>query len=412
MTIKSSGTQLAFSEIETEFGNNPGRSLGQYRRDDPSNNFANASPTGSSLSNLTLDSGVPASGEIKFSDFYGKQLNMIVDYFNDTGSANGEADNILNRQDDGANTMAATWRYNNQSERVKVVGGFRSRPTGTFAPGTYNLSSTSWQGGKKVIVHVNTNVGGVKSLSGTDLNKVALRTGTWPTGTTLQIDIGASGRLQGAGGNGRKGTANGGQPAQAFAGTSALGVEYPAQINNNGIIRCGYGGGGGGGGSSSNPGKSKTDYGRSGGGGGGGAGIPAGDGGPQGGAGYNGGSPSNNVGQAGQDGTFDVGGNPGPFQAPNNDKVSGGFGVGADHGGNSGGSVKAGNGGRGGDIVDAATNGTNGVRQGGGTSAGAGGLAGPKGFGIIFSSNTVQTNSTGDKTIPAVEGGVVVGGVF
>ena len=62
MTIKSSGTQLSFSEIETEFGNNPGRSLGQYRRDDPSGNFANASPTGSSLSNLTLDSGVPASG--------------------------------------------------------------------------------------------------------------------------------------------------------------------------------------------------------------------------------------------------------------------------------------------------------------------------------------------------------------
>ena len=57
---------------------------------------------------------------------------MIVDYFDDTGSG-GEADNILNRQDDGANTMAATWRYNNQSERVKVVGGFRSRPTGTVS---------------------------------------------------------------------------------------------------------------------------------------------------------------------------------------------------------------------------------------------------------------------------------------
>ena len=59
MTIKNSGTQLSFSEIETEFGNNPGRTLGQYRRDDPSNNFDNASPSGSSLSGLPLDTGIP-----------------------------------------------------------------------------------------------------------------------------------------------------------------------------------------------------------------------------------------------------------------------------------------------------------------------------------------------------------------
>ena len=80
MTIKNSGSQLSFSEIEAEFGDNPGRSLGQYRRDDPSGNFDNASPSGSSLSNLPLDTGIPTSGEIKFSQFYGKQLNMIVDY--------------------------------------------------------------------------------------------------------------------------------------------------------------------------------------------------------------------------------------------------------------------------------------------------------------------------------------------
>ena len=274
MTInKTSGDPLSFqNDIESEFGDNPKRSLGSYRNTDA--DFKNKDL--GDLSDLPLDTGIPTSGEIKFSDFYGKKLNMVVDYYADTGSANGEADNVLNREDDGANTMAATWRYNNQSERVKVVGGFKGRPTGTFSPGSYNLSSTAWQGGKKIILHVNTNVGGVKSDTGTDLNKVALRTGGWPTGTSLQIDIGSSGRLQGAGGNGRQGTTNSGQPAQAFAGTSALGVEYPAQINNNGIIRCGYGGGGGGGGSSSNPGKSKTDYGRSGGGGGGGAGIPAG----------------------------------------------------------------------------------------------------------------------------------------
>ena len=284
MTIKNSGSQLSFSEIESEFGNNPGRSLGQYRRDDPSGNFDNASPSGSSLSNLPLDTGIPTSGEIKFSQFYGKQLNMIVDYFDDTGSSGGEADNILNREDDGANTMAATWRYNNQSARVRVVGGFRSRPTGTVSG--YSLTSSAWQGGKKVFINVNKTLGGAKSGSDSDRNKVALRTGNWPSGTTLQIDIGSSGRIQGAGGNGRQGNTNSGTPSQAFTGTSGLGVEYAAQINNSGTIRCGYGGGGGGAGSWSDPNKNPRDFGRSGGGGGGGAGIPVGFGGPENSGGY------------------------------------------------------------------------------------------------------------------------------
>ena len=190
MTInKTSGDPLSFqNDIEAEFGSNPARSLGQYRRDDPSGNFDNASPTGSSLSGLPLDAGIPVSGEIKFSDFYGKQLNMIVDYFNDTGSSGGEASNILNREDNGANTMAATWRYNNQSARVKVVGGYRSRPTGTL--NGYNLSSSSWDGGKKVFINVNKQIGGGKSSSTgntaqqNDRRKVALRTGGWPSGTT------------------------------------------------------------------------------------------------------------------------------------------------------------------------------------------------------------------------------------
>ena len=60
MTIKSSGTQLSFSEIEAEFGSNSERSLGDYR----------LTQNVGELSNLPLDSGVPTSGEIKFSDFY------------------------------------------------------------------------------------------------------------------------------------------------------------------------------------------------------------------------------------------------------------------------------------------------------------------------------------------------------
>lgn len=386
MTIKNSGSQLSFSEIEDEFGNNPGRSLGQYRRDDPSGNFDNASPSGSSLSNLPLDTGIPTSGEIKFSNFYSKQLNMIVDYFDDNGSSGGEANNILNREDDGANTMAATWRYNNQASRVRVVGGYRSRPTGNVSG--YTLTSPDWQGGKKVFINVNKNIGGAKASSNSDRNKVALRTGGWPSGTTLQIDIGSSGRLQGAGGNGIQGATNSGNPNQAFTGTSGLGIEYAAQINNNGTIRCGYGGGGGGAGSNSNPNKNPRDFGRSGGGGGGGAGIPVGFGGPENAGGYGNCGKGKDLsdqagrGKAGTDATFDANGTGGD---------------GGDHGEGGG---EAGDGGNGGDRNDASTSGS------------PGGSPGTNGYGLIFSSSTVQSNSTGNKTLDSADGGVQVGSVL
>ena len=146
MTIKNAGSQLAFSEIEAEFGQpDNGRTLGRFRRNDSEFKNKNCGD----LTNLPLDTGIPVSGEIKFSDFYGKKLNMVVDYYSDS----------QNRQNAGANTMAATWRYNNQSSKVKVVGGYRDRPTGSVS--SYSLSSSNWQGGKKVMIHVNTNIGGV-----------------------------------------------------------------------------------------------------------------------------------------------------------------------------------------------------------------------------------------------------------
>ena len=222
MTIKASGNQLAFSEIEAEFGGTPARSLGQYRRDDPA--FTNRSFSGSSLSNLPLDAGIPAlsSEEIRFSQFYGKKLNMVVDYYADVAN--------LNKQAAGNNTMAATWRYQNQQERVKVVGGFRSRPLGSVAA-NYAFTSGDWQGGKKIIVNVNQTVGGRKDSVRSD---VALRTGNWPSGTELQIDIGPSGFLTGSGGDGGNGGSYDG--GNGGTGTSALGVEYPATINNSGCL--------------------------------------------------------------------------------------------------------------------------------------------------------------------------------
>ena len=92
MTIKSTGSLSFENDLEEEFGPNPGRSLGQYRREDPSRVsqlnpnglLVNSSPDGSTLSNLPLDTGIPNNGEIKFSDFYGKKLNMVVDYYSGT----------------------------------------------------------------------------------------------------------------------------------------------------------------------------------------------------------------------------------------------------------------------------------------------------------------------------------------
>ena len=90
-----------------------------------------------------------------------------------------------------------------------------------------------------------------------------------------------------------------------------------------------------------------------------------------------------------------------------------GFGVGPDHGGESGGNVKAGNGGNGADINDtAATKGKDGVNQGKGTTHKDGAPGGANGYGIIFTNSSVQSNSTGDKTIPANQGGVHVGTIL
>ena len=83
MAIKNSGTSLSFQEIEDEFGQNPGRSLGRYKSSHP--DFGNKNL--GDLTDLPLDTGIPATGEIKFSDFYSKRLNVVVD-LHSSGSTN------------------------------------------------------------------------------------------------------------------------------------------------------------------------------------------------------------------------------------------------------------------------------------------------------------------------------------
>ena len=384
MTIKSSGSQLSFTEIEAEFGETDNRGLGQYRANDPSGAYENRDC--GQLGPLPLDVGIPLDGEIKFSDFYGKRLNMVIDYY-----SGGEQ----TAQNDGANTMAATYRYLNETTEVKVVGNFKTRPGGSI--NQYQLTSNAWQGGKRVIIHVNKHLGSRRATvaannSGNNdphRKRCALRTGGWPSGTQLQIDIGSGGRIQGAGGNGRKGVSNNGDAARALSGTSGLGIEYPAQINNSGIIRCGYGGGGGGAGANSDPNKNPRDFGRSGGGGGGGAGIPFGLGGAENAGGYGNCGKGNDLsdqggkGKAGDNGTKNQGGDRG---------------LGGNHGEGGG---RAGHGGIGGDINDPAAGG--GARSGG-SGGGQGSLPGQRGFGMIFKSTAIRNASSGTKDVPANQG--------
>ena len=391
MTIKNSGNPLSFTEIEAEFGSGGGqRRLGKYRRDDPAFNNHGPFPEADNgqLGSRPLDDGIPTgqNSPIKFSEFYGKKLNMIIDYYsgsnqNRTGTGGGSDNNQI-----------ATWKYQNESSKVKVVGGFKTRPSGSYDSSGNTLDSSNWQGGKKVIIHVNKRIGSEQASSGgfgnPDRRRCALRTGAWPSGTDLRLDIGSSGELLGAGGDGRKGSApSGAKPAKAGNGTSALGVQYPVHIDNNGAIRCGYGGGGGGSGGNSDPSKSSTDYGRSGGGGGGGAGFPAGDGGSAG-TGAFGPPSSGNDGGAGGSGSPNAGGSPGD-------------------GGNSSGGASGGKGGRGGDQNDSAQNGSRGSspnRKGYGPNQ-PGGDAGTPGFGIVFRTTAIENASDGNKNTPNARGG-------
>ena len=260
MTIKSSGSSLSFSEIETEFGANGSRSLGGYR----------LTQNVGSLSNLPLDNGIPTSGQIKFSDFYSKQLNVVVDCH-----SGGREDRKSARND----------KWNNNA--VTVIGGFRSKK----------------ESGSKIIINVNK-----KFCSNKDQqNRCALRTGSWDGSATVQVDIGGSAQILGSGGDGGKGADginNNGNPGAS--GTSGLGIEQNnvvVNISSGAVLRAGFGGGGGGGGGRQTD--KRRDRRAGGGGGGGGAGCPAGNGGQ---GGDTGGGFGSGAGQPGGAGTETTGG--------------------------------------------------------------------------------------------------------
>ena len=340
MAIKASGTSLSFSEIRTEFGSNLGStgvSLGRYRAD--SIHFTNkvVGSLGSVGNYLPLDEGVPRSGEIKVSDFYTKKLNIIVDFHS------------------GSTTTRVSASNQYAANNVAVVGGYTTRP--------------SSPAGKRVIVNVNKKIG--SEIGGND--RCAFRTGGshW-NGSSLELEIGSSGEIYGAGGDGGDGGNGGnGNGSDGQAGSSAIGVETStlSKINNLGRIQAGYGGGGGGGGKSERRKvnkKSSRRHSSTGGGGGAGAGYPNGVGGIPG------------TGQQNEGTVGNAGGNGG-------DQTSGARGAGG---------TEAGYGGAGGVVNNSSTKGEDGQ-----TTGGSGGTAGNNGYAIM----------TSQGSLPTITGNAVIG---
>ena len=335
MTLPSSPNSISMTQIANEFGYTQGSAtkIGDYRT---LANGANYPQTIGALSFSSIDGGgsvATGSNSIRMSQFRGTQLQQVVNFW-----ASGKGGFRLN----------AKSRYNtNNSGDVAVVGNYRTRPS--------NSSGT------KVHIHVNQAIGSERF----DQDHCALRTGSWDTSTNLQVDVGGSGRIQGAGGFGGDGANGATNGNQGGAGTSGLGVEYsPTQVNiaSGGIISGGFGGGGGGGGAHDHDHKSERTA--SGSGGGGGAGLPVGQGGtgPNNGTNGNEGSAAINGELAGEGGA----------ETSNEGEAIGGFG------------------GDGGSPNEAADNGD--VGQGGEGSTAAGGNGGSNGAAIRRTNNGITVN--------------------
>jgi len=241
--------------------------FGNYRMD-------NASEFGGMIVPLDTDCGpnsnldIPTgTNPISFSNFYNARLNIGVDYFT--------VDE--NRPDD------AVTRFGDTSKR-KVVGGFIGVPTDTSS--------------SKVAIIVNKTISGKSAgVEDSTVNECSLRTGSgWIAGTKVSVQVGSSGRIYGAGGDGGRGanvkdwydnvaTAPNGLTWNRTGetgedGTSALGVEYnntSVKVRSGARVVSGFGGGGGG--AAAFEGDPGPERGSAGGGGGGGAGSPAGGGG-------------------------------------------------------------------------------------------------------------------------------------
>ena len=273
--IKNSSGTIIKSSLDTGFQGSITTSsgsikFGNYRMD-------NASEFGGMVVPLDTDCGPNANVDIptgdnpiSFSNFYNGRLNIALDYY--TADENRPVD--------------ALTRYQTDPNKRKVVGGFKAVPVNTSD--------------KKVAIIVNKIISGKSAgADGASVNECSLRTGNgYDINTKVSIQVGANGRIYGAGGDGGAGgnvansessssIAPNGLPynedgANGENGTSALGIEHnltSVKVRSGGRIAAGYGGGGGGPAAYEG---SIHPRGSAGGGGGGGAGSPAGVGGAKG----------------------------------------------------------------------------------------------------------------------------------
>ena len=176
MTLPASGTIKA-SQIQTEFGGSNPISMSEY---------------------YGLDSGIPSTGPIKFSNFYGKVINATRT-INATTNFNARTDFQNNATIVGGKATSAAVYANNQPVKYYITVNGTIGATGT---GSY-----------------------------------AFDMGTFPAGTTIYLTnnsyiVGAGG----AGGGTNGGTGGPGGPALILRNTT--------YITNNGTISGGAGGGG------------------------------------------------------------------------------------------------------------------------------------------------------------------------
>ena len=120
-TTDGNRNPISYDNIKTEFGNPTDNKLGNYR----------VSESYGELSGLPLDSGIPqGNSAIKFSDFYGKRANIVVDLYSGGQNTNYNYDVY-------SNAYAAN--------KYAVVGNTDRN----------SVPKSAWQGGKKVFIHIN-----------------------------------------------------------------------------------------------------------------------------------------------------------------------------------------------------------------------------------------------------------------
>jgi hypothetical protein len=323
MSLPVSPKSLSAAQIEQEFGRNSSSEwrISDYRK---STNLGGV--------DWPVDDGIPTSNEIKFSDFYGKQHNIVI---------------LMSGGD---------------AVRQKILKDKTSIDSTAYRNTNSNVRKTS-----KNIVYVIKKIGSSKYETGDVKKYCALRTqpndrwfGGNPNGARVIIRVGSGGGLYGAGGDGGKGGKYNRDGASGNDGSSALGIQVDVEsviVDAGGVIQAGGGGGGGGGGAKET---SETNRKAGGGGGGGGAGYPKGF---RGGAGE-GNRPNdseNTLATDGNGGVLRIGGDGG-------------------RGGNNDGEARGGGGGGGG-TYNTTGSGGNGGENGGGSSGDGGNGSGSNGEG-------------------------------